>query len=292
METISEVLKRKRNTALIFRISIISVLAILIIVFTFFDEQASKAVYMGENAFLVGFAYLFYAIGYLPAILVEAVLFACCYNIVKSKGLKALFAFLTYSAVCGAVFTIFLIFDDVSLTVILPVACGAALVGTPALIFGASRLKTGTLREVFYVLLIGAVMATLMIVVLAPLQQFWGRDRYFSVLSGSGNYTAWYLPQGLSGVIDNRSFPSMHAGSAFSMVVLMIIALRMNLPKWLRITLVSAAALILVCIPLSRVIMGWHYMTDVLFGLLIAYGTGELGLLLGDKIYRRKRPLA
>jgi membrane-associated phospholipid phosphatase len=136
-------------------------------------------------------------------------------------------------------------------------------------------------------------MATIAIILVAGLQFFWGRDRYFAILEGleGAGYTPWYLPQGssISTDVAFRSFPSMHSSSAASMVTLIVFAWAFELKKPLKLTLILLAAVIMVCVPISRVTMGWHYPTDVLFGVFLAYAAAELALLIVDRlIYKNK----
>lgn len=89
---------------------------------------------------------------------------------------------------------------------------------------------------------------------------FWGRIRYENVVSGAANFTAWYIPQGITG---GHSFPSGHAYLGW--IVLPLILLFLNwgkISKWASIILVSLFGFF---ISFERVVLGTHYASDVLF---------------------------
>lgn len=102
-----------------------------------------------------------------------------------------------------------------------------------------------------------------------PLKWLWGRIRFRDLAGDYSHFSAWYLPQGFNG---NDSFPSGHA--AMGWILLSLFVLFVDRPQWKRlivkISVISWA--LVVCI--SRVIIGAHYTSDVVFaslGMIIAY---------------------
>ncbi|MBS3084976.1 phosphatase PAP2 family protein [Candidatus Pacearchaeota archaeon] len=88
----------------------------------------------------------------------------------------------------------------------------------------------------------------------------WGRVRYEEVINNLGNFTEWYLPQGISG---GNSFPSGHAYLAWIIIPLFLIFLHKNkIHKWIAIILVTLFALF---ISYERIVIGAHYTSDILF---------------------------
>jgi len=90
---------------------------------------------------------------------------------------------------------------------------------------------------------------------------FWGRVRFRDLDSVYSNFTSWYIPNGITG---HESFPSGHAAMAWMLLPLIIL-----LPKKNKIVKIFTAGLILtwgIAVPLSRVVIGAHYASDVLFG--------------------------
>jgi undecaprenyl-diphosphatase len=66
------------------------------------------------------------------------------------------------------------------------------------------------------------------------------------------------------------SFPSGHALTSFTALALLVLLVGPHLTRRARALLVAAAALVAVAIGLSRLMLGVHYLTDVLGGWLLA----------------------
>jgi membrane-associated phospholipid phosphatase len=90
----------------------------------------------------------------------------------------------------------------------------------------------------------------------------WGRWTYGDIIA-SGNlspYTPWFLPQGPNG---HNSFPSGHTNFALTVLPLLLLIPKnnkWNYPAWIAIILwgvINAA---------SRIVIGAHFASDVLFG--------------------------
>lgn len=93
---------------------------------------------------------------------------------------------------------------------------------------------------------------------------FWGRVRFRDLAEGYSNFTAWYIPNGITG---NQSFPSGHAAMAFMMLALFVFVSDKSYFK--RIIFKSLILIWAIVVCLSRVIIGAHFASDVLFGSFI-----------------------
>ena len=122
------------------------------------------------------------------------------------------------------------------------------------------------------------------LVLIQIIKLLWGRVRFRDLLSpGFVDYTPWFLPQGITG---NQSFPSGHAAMGWMFLPLLILVKdRKN----------TAAVKILVSIlilgwglfvALSRIVVGAHYASDILFSTGFAAITT---LLLYRKYYLNKK---
>ena len=86
------------------------------------------------------------------------------------------------------------------------------------------------------------------------------------MVNPSAEFTPWYLIQGFTTDNEFMSFPSGHSANSSTVIWLTL------LPLWLKSlrpykTLLSIAAYLwLICVMISRVIMGAHFSTDVLVG--------------------------
>ncbi len=112
--------------------------------------------------------------------------------------------------------------------------------------FAKSALLTGLIGYIFFV---------------QPLKIFWGRVRFRDLNALFTNFTAWYLPNGIKG---NQSFPSGHAAMSFMLLPLVILV-------WDKKPIIKSFVISLICmwgvlVCLSRIVIGAHYATDVLFG--------------------------
>lgn len=89
----------------------------------------------------------------------------------------------------------------------------------------------------------------------------WGRIRYRDLDILNSNFTEWYIANGLNG---NQSFPSGHAAMAWMLLPLFLLFLNKNcLIKSITLGLILILAM---SIAVSRVVIGAHYPSDVLFG--------------------------
>lgn len=96
------------------------------------------------------------------------------------------------------------------------------------------------------------------------LKIFWGRVRFRDLAEGYSNFTTWYIPNGITG---NQSFPSGHAAMAFMMLALFVFVSDKSYLK--RIIFKSLILIWAIVVCLSRVIIGAHFASDVLFGSFI-----------------------
>ena len=106
-----------------------------------------------------------------------------------------------------------------------------------------------------------------------------GRIRFKDLAPNYSNYTPWFLPPGPSG---NYSFPSGHTAMAFMFLPLFILVKNYN---WKDPKKIILSILIIgwgLFVGLSRIIIGAHYASDVLFSAEVASLTT---LLLYKKFY-------
>jgi len=97
-----------------------------------------------------------------------------------------------------------------------------------------------------------------------PLKIFWGRIRFRDLTGYYSDFTPWYLPQGITG---NQSFPSGHAAMGFMMIALFVFFA--DKPFYKRIILKGLIISWALAVCASRVVIGAHFTSDVLFGTMI-----------------------
>ena len=99
------------------------------------------------------------------------------------------------------------------------------------------------------------------VVCIQGVKYFWGRVRFRELDAAFSQFTPWYLPQGITGF---DSFPSGHAAMGWMLLALLI--LLVNKKSWLKYSVFIIIFLWGVTLALSRVVIGAHYSSDVLFG--------------------------
>lgn len=284
---LSQWLKERKKTVLITAVAFLVLMAALITVFTFFDRQASTAMYSPGSAF----GKIFEVFGYLPAIIVDSLLFACFYVLTGKKGVKILFHILIAVALAGGVYTVFASFETenppsyysaVKYSVMTVAGIGLSFL----LVLGFKRIRLETIKKLTYIMLIGAIMATLSVMLVYLFKYVWGRTRFKDLGNSEAEYfTMWFIPRGRTG---GESFPSAHAMSACSLILLPLAAWMFNMKKRTTVILTAAAALGIIAVALSRIVIGMHYFTDTLFSVLFSFGTLIVGIVITDKVYKKK----
>jgi membrane-associated phospholipid phosphatase len=107
------------------------------------------------------------------------------------------------------------------------------------------------------------------VICIQGVKYFWGRVRFRELDAAFSQFTPWYLPQGLTG---SDSFPSGHAAMGWMLLPLLI--LLVNKKAWLTSSSTILIFIWAVVLASSRVVIGAHYASDVLFGsffIIIAY---------------------
>jgi len=119
-------------------------------------------------------------------------------------------------------------------------------------------------RELSAVIILLFIILPLLFVQLTKV--FWGRVRFRDLLPGFIDYTPWFLPQGITG---NQSFPSGHTAMSFMLIPLLIPLRKMyfenHSKKLVALILIFVVTSWALFVAVSRVIVGAHYASDVLF---------------------------
>ena len=97
-----------------------------------------------------------------------------------------------------------------------------------------------------------------------PIKHLWGRVRFRDLDVLYSTFTEWFIPNGING---NQSFPSGHAAMAWMILPLLLLLVNKN--KSIKISLLVLIISWGLAVSLSRVVIGAHYASDVLFGSFI-----------------------
>lgn len=133
-------------------------------------------------------------------------------------------------------------------------------------------MREDTLKKYFLVAWKCVLAAILTFAIIWALKLVWGRVRPRQLTMGGGYfaYTPWYLPQGFTGYF---SFPSGHTANAT--VILSLLYYFRFIPEKCKFIKPIATVLLsvwIILVALSRVIVGAHFLSDVLFGAAITLG--------------------
>lgn len=246
-------------------ISFSVVAVILLVIASFVDLPLSMNVYNETNLF----GRIFAAFGETPGILVGvfscAALIATRNKQVKWKSVLSIIGFgllmLLFSVMAG-IMPMNYISIPLAVCVIMAVAYGGLAV------LAAQKLAKKNPKALRRAATVGLILLFLAMVVINIIKIFWGRPRIRIMDDPLTQFTPWYLPQGLAASDQYKSFPSGHSANA---AVIIWISL---LPAFWEAARGKAKAILLrviaygwtVMVMVSRIIMGAHFMSDVVMG--------------------------
>jgi len=236
--------------------------------FAFSDLQISNSI-VNQNA---GWADLLERYGELPGLVIVILgIFLFSQKLNYNSKLKLIFVriFLVLSETVTLKYFMFVVLQNVSgsqsFFFSFDIIAVLSMVFSILLVFPMKILnvQVSDLAHGFSKVVLGMVFIGYLICI-QPAKIFWGRVRFRDLDALHSNFTDWYIPSGITG---NQSFPSGHAAMAWMLLPLIIL-----LPKKNKITTVFTVGLIAawgIAVTLSRVVIGAHYSSDVLFGSFI-----------------------
>jgi membrane-associated phospholipid phosphatase len=163
---------------------------------------------------------------------------------------------------------------------------GALALLVPVAFLPLHRQRALLLRPMALAIVLLAIVHPIVIVQL--LKILWGRVRFEDLDPGLTAFSSWVVPQGITG---NQSFPSGHAAMAWMFLpVAMLFPLtvyrfRLDAAGSAALgigTVVASAAIWLIVlfwgffVSASRMVIGAHYLSDVLFSTGLAFGFSYL----------------
>jgi membrane-associated phospholipid phosphatase len=119
------------------------------------------------------------------------------------------------------------------------------------------------------------------VICIQGIKYFWGRVRFRELDAAFSQFTPWYLPQGITG---SDSFPSGHA--AMGWILLALLSLLANKKEWFKNLVFVLIFIWGVILASSRVVIGAHFASDVLFGSFFIIMT----FILFNKNYKQQAP--
>ena len=244
----------------ILTVALLSIWIILSVFFGIYDLEISKHI-VNQNSVWAKFLENY---GMLPGLLVILSGIYIYYSAIKTKTdvwstVKKVVFFLVSS---GLIFHLFdIVFENVASDHFVTYLIVAVVINVLIfiIIHKIQRVKSET--AIKYSKVVVAVALFGYVICIQGVKYFWGRVRFRELDSAFSQFTPWYLPQGITG---SDSFPSGHAAMGWMLLPLLILITDKNLwAKYLGITIIFMWAVVLAS---SRVVIGAHYASDVLFG--------------------------
>lgn len=283
-----------KNKTLISVILFVIVFAGLLTVATLYDFQISKiltknALPSGNYFSSNGFGLFFEAIGSAPIWIMSAIagcIFFWCAVRNNKKFISVIMAILVFGAIYLFVSDIFNYIgehmgneDFMKKLYVMLLEAVLALIISGLLILEWGHILPETNKKLFkwgFVILLSVASYLIITIIKAPV----GRMRYRS-MNATGDfsgYTAWYVINGkrtIEGLPNDscKSFPSGHtfgAGIIYTLLCLPYLLEKFN-KKGVKVALWIITISYTGIVAISRIIVGAHYMSDVLFGGTIAF---------------------
>ena len=260
--------KKKKNLMVLGYIFLL-----LMIVFTFTDLQVALRIYNPRSMF----GRFFQIVGTLPLNIIGV--FGCVSLIMTADQKFNISTILSY--IVGFSLLIFFGFYGCrSFVNALPEAETVIMVATVgwaflSIVFVGSILKAGNkegLRKASIIMVVAAAVA-----VFGPMliKSFMSRPRFHTLENPVEQFTYWFQRMPHTELSSNSSFPSGHSSqSALSLCVLLIpmFIKRLDNQKYYKVAVAFAGAFT-ICVMASRMVLGAHYGTDVLFGAALTTAT-------------------
>ncbi|MCP5062930.1 MAG: phosphatase PAP2 family protein [Ignavibacteriae bacterium] len=249
-------------------LSITVIWILLAIPFAFYDLEISKLV-VNQKSF---FGKFFAGFGELPGLLLGIVSFLILVANIKSSKtiLKKILNFLLFLTliivIILSLFYFLIIFSriaDISLEIFSKYSLELWVFWGIITIAGIYLFKTRLKKfstDNFIFAKITSILFVVSFLLVLMLKEFWGRIRFQDLAADFSDFTAWYLPQGLTG---GHSFPSGH--SMFGWILLPLVLLAFNKVKRTKVIVTTSVIAWGLLVAISRVIIGAHFASDVLF---------------------------
>lgn len=250
-------------------LSVLAVCLVLLTIFSFADLPLTLTIYNPNSIF----GRIFQTIGELPNHLMGAFCGAVLIfssNLVKGvkRIVQIIFGFLALlsGAFMGSSMT--LNYAQVKSTI------GIIIIFTFIVIAAflvVCRIPKDKREKTNRLAMMGAVYFFTMLILLNLIKFLWGRMRFQFMTNPALEFTPWYIPNGLAAGNTYMSFPSGHAAQATAMLFLSVLPFAFaELQR--KTTMFKTIAYIWVAlVAFSRVLMGAHFATDVIFGFLMSW---------------------
>ncbi len=255
-------------------ISIAGVLALFLLIGTFADLSISKAIYSPGT----WFPHFFEVVGEAPGIFVGIF---CCGLLIITRDTSAkvagmvqlvLLSILLLALSLMSAFQIFHYMDREMGIGTVVLAAGYVV----ACVFLSTKVDQRYRGEIRQAAVIGLLLIVFALASVNIIKIVWGRPRFRSMQDDLSAFVPWYLPQARAAGEEFKSFPSGHSANAA--IIIWITMLPRFMPQLAdRDRILKAIAYgWTLCVMISRIMAGAHFLSDVAVGV----GCTLLGFVL------------
>ncbi|WP_042276347.1 phosphatase PAP2 family protein [[Clostridium] dakarense] len=244
------------------------IIGALLVIFAFKDLDISNAVYNPTSKF----GLIFEAIGEFPAAVIATF---CIVSLMltrnKEKSLKynlgtvAYIALLLLSSSMAAFLPIKYFHGP---KILIPILM-AIYIGVSYII--AKKYSVTNKEELRRAAIIGVLTFVFVVIAFNSIKLLWGRERYRHMIEVGSfeGFSIWFIPQGLASGNEFMSFPSGHSANAAIMIWITLIPTFITSLRDKKNWFIGFAALWVILVPVSRIIVGAHFASDVTMGVTI-----------------------
>lgn len=246
----------------------LAIIGTLLLIFTFTDMSISNAIYNPESKF----GLVFEAIGEFPAAVIATF---CTVSLMltrnKEKTIKynlgtfGYIVLLIFFSLMAAMLPVKYLHGP---KVLIPVLIAIYIIVSYMI---AKKYATTNKEELRRASIIGILTFVFVIIAFNSIKFLWGRERYRHMIEvGSfAGYSMWFMPQGFASGNEFMSFPSGHSANAAIMVWITLIPTFVTSLKDKKNWFIGFAALWTILVPVSRILVGAHFASDVTMGVTI-----------------------
>lgn len=262
----------------------LSIIGSLLVIFAFTDLQISKAIYNQQSTF----GFIFEAIGEFPAALIA--LF-CSMSLMltrnKDRSVKYILGTIGYSVlvVLFALMAVMLPVKYLSGPTLLIPLLAILYVG---LFYIITKKYTKTNREELRkAAIVGLLTFVFVTIAFNLIKMGWGRERYRNMVATGAfeGFSMWFIPKRFTTNNEFMSFPSGHSANAAIMIWITLIPTFVTSLKDKKNWFIGFATLWIVLVPISRIIVGAHFASDVTMGVTV---TLVIFTLLKEKYIKKE----
>lgn len=246
----------------------LSIVAALLIIFAFTDLQISNAVYNPTSKF----GLIFEAIGEFPAAVIATF---CTVSLMLTRNSNKSIKY-TLGTIGYIVILVLFSFMGAGLPIkyfngpqILIPVLATLYIGVSYII--AKKYSITNKKELRNAAIVGVLTFVFVIITFNSVKFGWGRERYRHMIEvGSfDGFSRWFIPQGLASGNEFMSFPSGHSANSAIMIWITLIPTFIDSLKDKKKWFLLIAAVWTIIVPISRVIVGAHFASDVTMGVTI-----------------------